>query len=353
MGRLRPGATPGSLTDAEAPTHGGASLSLLRYDAHGVVQEQSAVQPNAQLLPQPGETGVSWLHLQGQPTAAQMQALGQVFGLHPLALEDVLQEEALPKCEVFDGQLFVVLQLVQREPDGGCSVEPVTFFLGPGYVISIGDGPSALFEPVRQRIRGGGHICSFGADHLLYALIDVVVDSAFGLLQQLGERLDALEDEILEYPGRQARRQIHYARRELVLMRRAWWPQREVIATLTRNDERLLSQATRVYLRDCHDHAVIVVDLVESCREMASSLLDVYLSAVNQRMNDIMKVLTIIATIFMPLSFITGVYGMNFDTDSPWNMPELHWRFGYWYALGLMATVVFVMLAYFKHRRWW
>lgn len=295
---------------------------------------------------------VSWLHLQGSPMAAQLQALGAAFGLHPLALEDVLHRESRAKLESFDAQQFLILSQVYRGGEGYCT-DPVTFFLGRNYVISISQSPQDWFEPVRERIRAAGRICAHGADYLLYALVDVVVDTAFVLLEELGDRLEVLEDQILDEPDRNARNQIHYVKRELVLMRRAWWPQREVIAALMRDEERLLSDTTRLYLRDCHDHAVIVVDFVETYREMASSLLDTYLSAVNQRMNDIMKVLTIIATVFMPLSFIVGLYGMNFDTTSPWNLPELHWRYGYPYVLGLMSAVVIAMVLYFRRKRWW
>ena len=352
----RPGAVPGSLEGgpaAVAPDTAPASIGLLRYGAQGLLAEQRPIALADCQTPAPQATEVTWLHLQGQPTSEQLKALGQAFGLHPLALEDVLHREARAKLESFEAQQFVVLNHVHRGSDDGFCADPVTFFLGRNYVISVNQGPQDIFEPVRERIRSATRICAHGADYLLYALLDLVVDTAFTLLEELGDRLEQLEDQILDEPDRNSRNQIHYAKRELVLMRRAWWPQREVIAALMRDEERLLSDTTRLYLRDCHDHAVIVVDFVETYREMASSLLDTYLSAMNQRMNDIMKVLTIIATIFMPLSFIAGLYGMNFDTASPWNLPELHWHYGYLYALGLMGAVVVGMLAYFKRKRWW
>lgn len=351
MRQVRPGAPPGSLESATADAPP-ARLWLLRYDASGMLQEARAAALADAAAPAPEAAGVTWLHLQGQPTGPQLQALGQAFGLHPLALEDVLHREARAKLESFEAQQFVVLSQVRRDADGGCAVDPVAFFLGRNYVLSVHPGPEDVFEPVRQRIRASARICGHGADYLLYALLDVVVDTAFALLEELGDRLEVLEDQILDEPDRESRNQIHYAKRELVLMRRAWWPQREVIAQLMRDEERLLSDTTRLYLRDCHDHAVIVVDFVETYREMASSLLDTYLSAVNQRMNDIMRALTIAATIFLPLMFITGLYGMNFDTSSPWNLPELHWRFGYFYALGVMAVVVIGMVTWFRRRRW-
>lgn len=352
---VRPGMAPGSLEAAPATATApapAAQLSLLRYDTQGLLEEQDQLAPDAPVAPAGNGDGVTWLHLQGQPGAAQLQALGERFGLHPLALEDVLHREARAKVESFDGQQFVVLSQVHRDAGGDFCTDQVSFFLGRNYVISINQGRQDVFGPVRERIRAGGKIRAHGADYLLYALIDVIVDGAFVLLEELGERLEALEDEILDDPSRETRNQIHYAKRELVLMRRAWWPQREVIAALMRDEEHWLSDTTRLYLRDCYDHCVIVIDFVETYREMASSLLDTYLSAVSQRMNDIMKMLTIIATIFMPLSFIAGVYGMNFDTASPWNLPELHWRYGYPYALGVMSAVVIGMVIYFRRKRW-
>lgn len=350
---VRPGTAPGSLagvaTDAATPA---AQLLLMRYDAHGVAEERAPTTLDALAAPAADAAGVTWLHLQGQPDAEQLQWLGERFGLHPLALEDVLHREARAKVEEFDGQQFVVLSQVHRDASGAFCADQVGFFLGNNYVISINQGPLDVFGPVRERIRAGGKIHAHGADYLLYALVDVIVDGAFALLEELGDRLETLEDEILEDPNRETRNQIHYAKRELVLMRRAWWPQREVIATLMRDEEHWLSEITRLYLRDCYDHCVIVIDFVETYREMASSLLDTYLSAVTQRMNDVMKTLTIIATIFLPLTFVTGLYGMNFDTASPWNMPELGWRYGYPYALGVMSGVAIGMVIYFRRKRW-
>lgn len=353
----RPGVAPGSLDAASgevATSQAPARVSLLCYGRQGVhrdVRDVAAAEcrPPA---PQADETDVQWVHVQGSPALEQLRALGAAYNLHPLALEDILHREGRAKSETFDVQQFVVLNVLQEQPDGGLGQHQVSFFLGRGWLISFSEGPDALFEPVRRRLRGGGKICHYSADYLLYALADVVVDSAFPLLEALGDRLEALEDEILDDPSRDARNAIHYVKRELVQMRRAWWPQREVIAVLMRDDNRILTDTTRLYLRDCYDHCVIVIDFVETYREMASSLLDTYLSAVSQRMNDVMKTLTVIATVFLPLTFLVGLYGMNFDTSSPWNMPELHWRYGYLYVLGMMVVVVAAMLLWFRRKRW-
>lgn len=329
-----------------------ARISLIRYGGGAGPSEAAPASVRECHAPAADDAQVLWLHLQGVPTPEQLAQLGQVFGLHPLALEAVESRQRRPKFESFEKQQFVLLGLVERDPAGGVSVDQVSLFLAPGCVISINESPQDLFEPVRRRIRSAGTFSERGADYLLYALIDVVIDSGFPLLEQLGDELEALEDEILADPSQQARNRLHYVKRELMVMRRAWWPQREVIANLMRQGESFLAPATLPYLRDCHEHCVVVIDFVETYREVAASLLDTYLSAISQRMNDIMKALTIIATIFLPLTFITGLYGMNFDTSSPWNLPELHWRFGYFYALSVMLAVIVCMMVYFRRKRW-
>ncbi|AVP58790.1 magnesium/cobalt transporter CorA [Pulveribacter suum] len=357
----RPGAPPGSLEsvasaqdDAALPP---AHLWLMHYASEGEVVEQQGASIDAAAAAMADGQRVVWLHLQGLPSPQQLQSLKETLGLHPLALEDVLHRGQRAKAETYDAHQFVILNLVQRERDaegdgGACRVDQISLFLGCNFVVSINDGASDVFEPVRQRLRANGKIRRLGADYLLYALLDTIVDSGFPLLDDLGDELEGLEDEILLDADQEARNKLHYAKRELVVMRRAWWPQREAIAALMRDDASFIHESTRVYLRDCHDHAVVIIDFVETYREMASSLLDVYLSAVSQRMNNIMKGLTIVATIFLPLTFITGLYGMNFDTDSRFNMPELHWRYGYLYVLGVMAVVVGGMLAYFRRKHW-
>lgn len=357
----RPGAPPGSLEsvagardDAALPP---ARLLLMHYASEGEVIEQPDATIGAAAAALADTRRVVWLHLQGLPSPQQLQSLKESMGLHALALEDVLHRGQRAKAESYEAHQFVILNLVQRERDsdgdgGACRVDQVSLFLGRNFVVSINDGSADIFEPVRQRIRANGKIRRLGADYLLYALLDTIVDSGFPLLDELGDDLEALEDEILLDADNEARNKLHYAKRELVVMRRAWWPQREAIASLMRSDASFIQESTRVYLRDCHDHSVVMIDFVETYREMASSLLDVYLSTVSQRMNNIMKGLTIVATIFLPLTFITSLYGMNFDTGSRFNMPELHWRYGYLYALGLMTAIVLGMLRYFRRKRW-
>lgn len=355
LGRYHaPGTAPGTLRVEAAPKGEPPAipprLSMIRFD-RTEIDERADIRPED--CPSPSDVaGVLWLHIGGTPTPELLERLGAAFGLHPLALEDVLIQGQRTKFEIYDNQYFVVLNRPRRTDAGELTVDQVNFFLGGNFVITIDEGPGDHFEPIRARLRGKRQLRERGADYLFYSLMDVIVDEGFPLLEDFGERLEDLETAVLDDPTRELRNQIHYVKRELVLLRRAWWPQRDVISTLIRDGDELLSETTRLYLRDCYDHSARMIDFVETYREMTSSLLETYLSSVSQRMNDIMKVLTVIATIFMPLTFIVGIYGMNFDTASPWNLPELHWRYGYFYALGVMFVIALGMLAYFRRKRW-
>ena len=300
-----------------------------------------------------GKAGeVTWVQVQGAPNPELMGALGLAFDLHPLAMEDVMGRGQRSKFEAYESQYFVVLNKPHRSERGALLTSQVSFFLGANYVISFDEGRGDTFALIRARLQSKRMFRERGADYLFYSLLDAVIDEGFPLLEDFGERMDTLEETVLEEPTRELRNQIHYMKQELVDLRRAWWPQRDLLNTLLRDGENMISENTRLYLRDTYDHCARIIDLLEMYREMASSLLDTYLSSVSQRMNDVMKVLTVFATIFLPLTFITGLYGMNFNTASPWNMPELHWRYGYFYALGVMAVAVLGMLAYFRRKRW-
>lgn len=346
-----PGEAPGTLArpQADETQSAPARINLICYDKADI--EESSPPDLSGLAAGSAATRITWLHLQGSPSVAQLEALQAAFGLHSLALEDILTREYRPKFENYDSHYFVVLDHLRRAQDDVVHADQVSFFLGGGFVVSIDEGPEDRFEPVRRRLRGQRSRFASGADYLLYALMDLVIDGGFPVLEQMGERIEGLEEAILEDPTRESRNGLHYLKRELVMMRRCLWPQREVVASLMRENDGMLSEATRLYLRDCYDHSVIMMDLMESYREMTTSLLDTYISSVSQRMNDVMKALTVIATIFLPLSFLAGLYGMNFS-GSPWNMPELHWRYGYFYVLGVMLAVVVGMLSWFRYKRW-
>jgi magnesium transporter len=292
---------------------------------------------------------VTWLNVDGLHDTTVLTELGQQAGIHPLVLEDISSIGQRPKADDYESQLYIVLRMLSyNEASEQVDEEQVSILLGSGYVISFQEEPGDVFDPVRQRIRSGkGRLRSRPADYLAYALIDAIVDEYFVVLEKVGDKLEELEAEVMSGPTRQTMNAIHRFKRELLVMRKAVWPLRDVLNGLLRDDCELISDNTRIFLRDAYDHVVQVIDTVETMRDIVSGLIDLYLSTTGNRMNEIMKVLTIIATIFIPLTFVAGVYGMNFDV-----MPELHWPWGYPAVLLLMAGVVVVMLMYFRRQKW-
>src|SRR4030095_7850244 len=244
--------------------------------------------------------------------------------------------------------------MVNNGSDEALDTEQLSIFLGRNYVLTFQEHPGDCFDTVRDRIsKAGGRIRNCGPDYLAYALIDAFIDDYFPVLEKYGERLEELEDEVITRADTQVIAQIHQVKRDLLVLRRAIWPLREAVNSLVRDPTPLISEETRIYLRDCYDHAVQLIDLLENYREIASSLVEVYLSSVSNRLNEIMKVLTIFTVVFIPLNFIASIYGMNFNTESsPWNMPELNWRYGYPFTLGLMAAVALSMLIFFRKKKW-
>ncbi len=297
-------------------------------------------------------SGVLWVDVIGTGDAAVIQHIGELFGLHRLELEDIVSSHQRAKVEDYTDHVYLVMRECSCHKD--LEQDQISLCMGQGWVVSFQGKHGDCYEPVRQRIRQRkGRISAQGADYLAYALIDAVVDSYFPALEHLGETLEALEDETTLKPSEATAAAIHHVKRDLLTVRRAVWPAREAISTLIREDHAFITADTRVYLRDCYDHLVQLMDMVETYREIGSGLMDIYLASVSNKMSEVMKVLTIIATIFMPLSFIAGLYGMNFNTQASWvNMPELNWAFGYPFALGLMAATATVMLVYFGRKGW-
>lgn len=296
---------------------------------------------------------VTWINVDGLRDIQLIERVGAIFGLHRLAVEDAVHVHQRAKVEQYPTHLFIVARMSHW--NGQLETEQVSLFLGEGFVISCQEGlPGDAFDPVRERIRKGTGLMRFsGADYLTYALLDGVIDGYFPLLEELGERLEQLEDEILASPRPAAVARLHAMKRDLLTLRRAVWPLREATSSLMRDANRLIGDETRVHLRDCYDHTVRIIDFIETDRELSSDLMDLYLSSINQRMTEVMKVLTIIATVFIPLTFISSIYGMNFDTSrSPWNMPELEWYFGYPFALALMGATALGLVAYFRWKGW-
>jgi magnesium transporter len=350
--RPPPGSPPGTLAPPppEAPP---ARLRAIAYGPEGIETEEIAGAADlGRLDPLRARHAVLWVDVEGLGDHRLIEALGERFGLHALALEDVAHAGQRPKLEAYDDHLFVVVRMPRAQPQ--LASEQVALFLGDGWLLTFQEWPGDCFDPVRARLREGrGRIRRLGADYLAYALVDALIDSHFPILEALGERVEALEAEALAQSGQDTVARIHALKRDLLVLRRAVWPLRDTVGALLRDDTPLVAETTRVYLRDCHDHAFQLMDMVEVYREIAIDLIDIHLSSVAARTNEIMKVLTVIATIFIPLGFIAGVYGMNFDPDvSPLNMPELRWAFGYPMALALMAAVAAGLLGWFWRRGW-
>ena len=346
----RPGSAPGSLVAREgaAPE---TRLRIMRYSVDEL--EEGEFSSAEEVLPWFDRPGVVWLDVVGLGDIALLEKLAGRLGLHTLALEDVLNEGQRPKVEDYEGHAFVVLKQM-RLRTSRLQAEQVCVFMGEGYVVTFQSSPQDDWEPVRERIRGGRvRIRSGGADYLAYALIDAVVDSYFPLLEEYGDRMESLQEAMLLEPGREDLQKIHEINRELILVRRSAWPHREVASALERSESGLIKKGTRIYLRDCYDHTVQILDILESYRDLARGLMDLYLSTVSNRMNEVMKVLTIMASIFIPLTFLAGIYGMNFDPDaSPLNMPELRWEWGYpafWVAILVLGAG---MVYLFKRKNW-
>jgi magnesium transporter len=343
--RVRPGTPPGTLIAAGTPTP--ARISVLAYSREGATERRDVTVEDA--LTVSTAAGVTWINVDGLGDTQVLTRLGERFGLHPLALEDVLNVGQRPKVERYDKHIFVVIHTM-RIAEGEIMEEQVSLFFGPGWLITVQERPDGdCFGPVRDAIRQGrGRVREAGADYLAYLLIDSVVDAYFPVIEQFGERLQHLETAAIDEPNAVVLVQMQRTRHQLLTLRRAVWPIREEVVVLQRDESQLVTAETRLFLRDVYDHAVQALEIVESLRETAVSVMEVYLSVQNQRLNEVMKVLTVIATIFIPLTTIASIYGMNFK-----HMPELEWRYGYAWALGLMLLSAAGMLTYFKRRGWW
>lgn len=346
-----PGTSPGTLRVAEHRLRGEVHLRLANFSPETVQMREHVSVADCTRYRQTG--GITWLNITGTPDIALLREIGEAFGLHDLALEDVLNVGQRPKLESYDAHLFTILRC-PRLADESLVSDQISLFVGADFVISICSAPRHPFQPVYDRLRKlGSPIRNRSADYLVYALIDTVVDQAFPVLETLGEELEAIESDLIENPQHDTLGRIHRMRRELLLLRRSLWPQREVVNALLRNEDQHMEARTLIYLRDCYDHCVQVLEMVESYREMVTGMLDVYLSNVSNRLNQTMRVLTVIATIFIPLTFIVGVYGMNFDRQAgPWAMPELGWAWGYPLVWAAMLAIAAGMLAAFKRKGW-
>ena len=351
------GLPPGSLVLIGDQRPEPVRITALDYDESSCAETRGATVDACVALK--GTPPITWIHVEGLDVDV-VKRLGEGFGLHPLTQEDILNTDQRPKIEDFGSYLFIVIRMFTpttegSSPNGGDSVfEQVSFVVGERWVISFTERERPIFDAVRERLKlGTGKVRKTGADYLTYSLIDTVVDNYFVTLEATGEAVESLEEQLIQNPGPEALQSIYRLKHSLIYLRKSVWPLREVVSAMTRSESPLIDASTKLYLRDIYDHTIQVIDIIETYRDMVSGMLDMYLSSISNRMNEVMKVLTIIATIFIPLTFIAGVYGMNFNTEvSPWNMPELNRPWGYPMVILLMASCALAMLLFFKRKKW-
>jgi magnesium transporter len=344
------GLPPGTLVHIGERKADHVRLTLFQYRQGECREQQLKSLEEFLSLISPAEPGVvTWLDIGGIHELTVIERLGAFFHLHPLLLEDIVNTEQRPKAEEYGDLAYVVMKMLYADSVRSViQAEQISLVHGHNVVLSFQENGGDVFASIRQGLRTGkGRIRTLGADYLVYSLVDAIVDSYFGVLELLGERIERVEDLVLTEPGPHTLQDIYSLRRELLFVRRAVWPLREVVSSMQRGDSRLISDTTKTYLRDVYDHTIQVIDTIETLRDMVAGMLDIYLSSISNRMTAVMKVLTIITTIFMPLTFIAGVYGMNFRS-----MPELEWRWGYPLVLVVMAAIGLFMVWAFKRKRW-
>ncbi len=346
--RNPPGSSPGTLTiDPQASR---TKISVVAFNPESCLEEPVRdVESIASYLT---KWPVVWINVEGLGDVETIRKLGNAFNIHRLAMEDVVNVHQRPKVEAYSHHYFIVVRMADMHDR--LETRQLAMFLGKNYVLTFQESESGRFGPILARIHDrSGRMRRSGADYLAYAILDSCIDHFFPALEKYGEAIEALEDQVVLNPSSQFVSEIHEMKRDLLVLRRAVWPLREAVNSLVREPSPLIADETRIYIRDCYDHTIQVIDLLENFRDIAGDLMEVYLSSVSNRLNEIMKILTIFTTIFIPLNFIAGIYGMNFNTGkSGWNMPELDWHFGYPFALGLMAALAAAMLIYFRRKGW-
>lgn len=344
---IKSGLPPGSLVHIGAAPDKSVQISVISYSPEGI--EENHYDQIDQYLQNPSENAVVWVNVEGVHDVELIRILGEKHTIHPLVLEDIVNTVQRPKIEDYGDYLFIVLKMLHPTGEGNFNSEQLSIILGKNYLFTFQEGIEGdAFDTVRSRIRSGkGKIRTMGADYLAYALIDAIVDGYFTILEGFGERIVDVEEELTLTPDQKALHRINGMKKEIIYLRKTVWPLREAISFLERGDSPLLNDSTRLYFRDVYDHTVQVIDTVETYRDLLSGMLDLYLSSISNRTNEVMKFLTVIGTIFMPLTFMVGVYGMNFK-----HLPELEWKNGYFALWGLMVSVALLMVLYFRKKRW-
>lgn len=342
--RPKVGAAPGTLViSKQAPE---PRVHLIRYNLDGVTEED--LTDPEQLHNAFGKDDICWVDVQGFGDKAMMQRIGAIFGLHSLLLEDVVHVPQRPKVEAYDDQLFLVTRMIHGWNEGKVDFEQVSLVVGDGYVVTFQERYGDILDPVRKRIRSGkGVIRKHGPDYLAYAIVDTIVDGYYPVLEKIGDELESLEDEVVTNPTPELLRRLNRIKNQLVNLRRGIWPQREAMNAVVRGDHEAVTPEVQIYFRDTYDHCVQTTEVTEMYREMVTGLMNTYLSSVANRTNEVMKVLTVMASIFIPLTFVAGIYGMNFD-----HMPELHMKWAYPTVWIVMLATSSGMLAYFWRKGW-
>jgi magnesium transporter len=341
------GLSPGSLVHIGDKKIETIKITLMNYDPENLVETQlPAIEAS---FPYRDTPPVSWINVDGLHEIDVIEKIGAHFGIHPLVLEDIVNTGQRTKAEEFENYIFIVLKmLVYDETAERISAEQVSLILGPHFLFSFQEKEGDVFESVRERIRKArGRIRKSGCDYLAYALMDAIVDHYFVILEKLGDKIELVEEQLLENTTRQMLEDIHHLKREMIFLRKQVWPLREVLNSLIKDPSELIGETTRVFLRDVYDHSIQVIDTIESFRDVLSGLSDLYLSTISNRMNEVMKVLTIIATIFIPLTFIAGIYGMNFEF-----MPELKWHWAYPALWLVLIIIAYAMISWFRKKKW-
>jgi magnesium transporter len=342
------GQPPGSLIHIGDETAKDVKITIIDYKDEQF-REMEAPSLEA-CFPFKDTDSVTWINVEGIHRSEILEKLGECYGLHSLVLEDIMATDQRPKMEDFGDYMFIVLKMIKYNAEnGGLEIEQVSLILGKNFVLSFQEGKEGdVFDPLRERLRTGkGRIRKMGADYLVYAMMDSIIDNYFVVIENLGEEIEVIEEKLVTEPVPDTLRSIHKLKRDMIYLRKSVWPLREVIGSLERGESPLVTKSTGIYLRDVYDHTIQVIDTVETFRDMLSGMLDIYLSSVSNRLNAVMKVLTVIATIFMPLTFIVGLYGMNFKY-----MPELEWHWGYPAVIGVMVIIAAWMLVMFKRKKW-
>ena len=341
------GLPPGTLVYVGERKTETVKIRIIDYDETKI--EEREVQAIEECFPFKDKPTVTWINIDGLHEIELIERLGSYFGFHPLLLEDILNTEQRPKMEDYGDHLYIVLKMLQPgKSTNMIEAEQISLICGPNFVISFQESEGDVFNYVRDRIRKSkGHIRKAGSDYLTYALVDAIVDNYFLILENAGEDIEDTEQQLTVNPSPATLQYIRALKNEMIFLRKSIWPLREVVSGLDRCESKLIADSTCVYLRDVYDHTIQIIDTVESYRDMISGMVDIYLSSVSNKMNEVMKVLTIFASIFIPLTFIAGIYGMNFEY-----MPELKWPWGYFALLGFMALVGISLLVYFKRKKW-